>query len=83
MERNIPGTDKKKANNIITKWKMHPKNDIVGWEDRRRLALERHIKRKRKRRPYVKRKIQLDATEHAFSKNLPDQEGKIKTFLEC
>lgn len=56
---------------------MHPKNDIIGWEDRRRLALERHIKRKRKRRPYVKRNLsQLDATEHAFSKNLPDQEGK-------
>lgn len=24
----------------------------------------------------MKRKSQLDSTEHAFSKNLPDQEGK-------
>lgn len=67
--------DKKKANKI-TKGKMHPNDDIVGWEDRRRLALERHIKRKRRRRSYVKRKTQWEATEHAYSNNLPDQEGK-------
>lgn len=67
--------DKKKASKTA-KGKIHPKDDIVGWEDRRRLALERHIKRKRRRRPYVKRKTQLDATEQPFSKNIPVQEGK-------
>lgn len=40
MEWNILGMDKKKVNNIIIKWKMYLKNDIVGWEDRRCFVLE-------------------------------------------
>lgn len=51
--------------------------DIPALEERRLLALERHIKRKRRRRPYVQKIRNFDKTEQQLSKTLAASYGKM------
>lgn len=51
--------------------------DIPALEERRLLALEKHIKRKRRRRPYVKKIRNFNKTEQQLSETLAAPHGKM------
>nr|XP_034330497.1 uncharacterized protein LOC117690399 [Crassostrea gigas] len=57
-------SDDKRANGIGNGEMQRRIKNIPILEERRLLALERHIKRKRKRRPYVKKMKSSEKTEH-------------------
>lgn len=52
--------------------------DIPALEERRLLALERHIKRKRRRRPSVKKIRNFNKTEQQLSETLAAPHGKMQ-----
>eukprot|EP00105_Crassostrea_gigas_P034641 XP_019918789.1 PREDICTED: uncharacterized protein LOC109617373 [Crassostrea gigas] len=73
----IQRSDEKRANGIRNEGiKLRVKN-IPVLEERRLLALERHIKRKRRRRPYVRKMKSSDKTEHQLGKTMVATNEKI------
>lgn len=73
----IQRSDEKRANGIRNEGiKLRVKN-IPVLEERRLLALERHVRRKRRRRPYVKKMKSSDKTEHQLGKTMVATNEKI------
>nr|XP_034338506.1 glutamic acid-rich protein-like [Crassostrea gigas] len=73
----IQRSDEKRANNIGNGEIQRRIKNIPVLEERRLLALERHIKRKRRRRPYVKKMKNLDKTEHQLDKTMASSNGEM------
>ncbi|XP_065935061.1 gelsolin-related protein of 125 kDa-like [Magallana gigas] len=73
----IQRSDEKRANNIGNGEIQRRFKNIPVLEERRLLALERHIKRKRRRRPYVKKMKNLDKTGHQLDKTMASSNGEM------
>lgn len=68
----IQRSDDKRPNGIGNGEIQRRNKNIPVLEERRLLALERHIKRKRRRRPYVKKTKISDKTEHQLGKTMAE-----------
>nr|XP_034338631.1 uncharacterized protein LOC105343485 [Crassostrea gigas]XP_034338632.1 uncharacterized protein LOC105343485 [Crassostrea gigas] len=70
--REIQRSDDKRANGIGNGEIQRRIKNIPVLEERRLLALERHIKHKRRRRPYVKKMKSSDKTDHQLGKTMAE-----------
>ncbi|XP_034336060.2 gelsolin-related protein of 125 kDa-like [Magallana gigas] len=87
--REIQRSDDNRANGIGNGETQRRVKNIPVLEERRLLALERHIKRKRRRRPYVKKMKISDKTEHQLGKTMtatnekmPEDPGAFNSKVE-
>ncbi|XP_052718069.1 uncharacterized protein LOC128190176 [Crassostrea angulata] len=76
----IQRSDDKKVNGIGNGEMIRRIKNIPVLEERRLLALERHIKRKRRRRPHVKKMKSSEKTEH-LDKTMGAPNGKMSYDL--
>lgn len=73
----IQRSDDKRANEIRDGEIQRRIKNIPVLEERRLLALERHVKRKRRRRSYVKKMKSSDKTEHQLGKTMTATNEKM------
>lgn len=76
-DQEIQRSNEKRPNGIENGEMQRRIKNIPVLEERRLLALERHIKRKRRRRPYVKKIRSFDKTEQELGKTTAAHNGKM------